>query len=1047
MSIEKVHDIFNMTSKEISQLSDEELLNLHRRLHQLYGAAKARGEATEYRGFQQHVWVVEEMKRRGMNHNPHDELDEQSEKLMKGASDWLEERLKIVDDQVLVPAYVSLVGSAVKSEEPNDIDVLVREDEERLSKGQKESLYLLIRKLIDPDKQGKKLHLLFNSQGPHLAKDQAYVPLYDLVLRPRKGLEFVSKTDAIRVDLGCGNNKPEGYLGIDKQNYPEVDIVADLEQGIPLPDNYADEIRAWHVLEHLSDKEAIMSEIWRVLKPGGKFVFEVPSTRGEGAFAHPGHRSFWNKSSFYFWTQDNLLENRPRFEVEELEEIEHGDLVYVRGVLRKPEQIEKRELKPIARFPMQKPAMKLYHAQTEAFSPDEIWPWVKKHLPNGVVAEEKLNGFRSCLQKAGDRVSIFFEDSQKERNKQLPEITEALQKIDADFILDANVGVEQDGKPWPRIKLMTLTADKPELPEDAYPKVTVFDLLYWDEKGGDVHEKPFAERRKLLEEFYDKYLKGDKHFAITDQMKIESKADLKRAWEKLGGMYLSEGIVLKDLAAPFELKPGTDGMAKIKHAVEIKAWVLDVKRNKNGTYGFRGGLLLGDADFANIVEFEDQKVVDLGWSFNAPFKAETGDIVTFEVEEIIVRQADDGLHLDWLGAKPIDVDKSRSRPYFANQVVDIARRGGVLQEVVEKQRGEEGEGDETRGEAAHRNWEENWHEAMPLSGKALPFVLHAHWRGLTEEETKLSMEELLETDHSLHFDLRLGTDRFDGWWGISLFAGTTEENREELRIFRMMHDPDEKIQSAPKLFGPSVWLKVGLDKPLVVEPGGVGSTSRKYSKFFAIDHGTWRLGFARQHAVEIWLEGQKLKGRFLWQYVPANGKKRIWIFTRPEDQRPYAKTHDFDEVVQEIRDKGQRYLVWPKDPDNLAKGHNLVDVTKLAKILKAEEERRYTLAVAYPANEKDAHDDYMTPEELEKTAWNYLLKHRRVGLMHKDGTEGAGEVVESYIYRGPVWEVNGEKVKPGDWLLGVVWSPEAWERIKKGEFTGFSIQGWGRKVK
>ena len=38
----------------------------------------------------------------------------------------------------------------------------------------------------------------------------------------------------VRIDLGCGYRKAEGYLGIDRFHLPEVDIVADLDNGIPL---------------------------------------------------------------------------------------------------------------------------------------------------------------------------------------------------------------------------------------------------------------------------------------------------------------------------------------------------------------------------------------------------------------------------------------------------------------------------------------------------------------------------------------------------------------------------------------------------------------------------------------------------------------------------------------------------------------------------------------------------------------------------------------------------------------------------------------------
>jgi hypothetical protein len=110
-------------------------------------------------------------------------------------------------------------------------------------------------------------------------------------------------------------------------------------------------------------------------------------------------------------------------------------------------------------------------------------------------------------------------------------------------------------------------------------------------------------------------------------------------------------------------------------------------------------------------------------------------------------------------------------------------------------------------------------------------------------------------------------------------------------------------------------------------------------------------------------------------------------------------------------------------------------------VVKAEQAHRYTLGVAYPAAELDSHRDYTSADELELAAWNYMARYRNAGVMHEDGSAGAGVVVESYIYRGPLWKTADQEIGPGDWLLGVVWDEETWARIQKGELTGFSIQG------
>jgi hypothetical protein len=49
-----------------------------------------------------------------------------------------------------------------------------------------------------------------------------------------------------------------------------------------------------------------MSEIHRVLAPGGWAFIEVPSTDGRGAFQDPTHVSYWNENSFFYYTHAGL---------------------------------------------------------------------------------------------------------------------------------------------------------------------------------------------------------------------------------------------------------------------------------------------------------------------------------------------------------------------------------------------------------------------------------------------------------------------------------------------------------------------------------------------------------------------------------------------------------------------------------------------------------------------------------------------------------------------------------------------------------------------
>jgi hypothetical protein len=121
-------------------------------------------------------------------------------------------------------------------------------------------------------------------------------------------------------------------------------------------------------------------------------------------------------------------------------------------------------------------------------------------------------------------------------------------------------------------------------------------------------------------------------------------------------------------------------------------------------------------------------------------------------------------------------------------------------------------------------------------------------------------------------------------------------------------------------------------------------------------------------------------------------------------------------------------------------------------VVKSDDERRYTLTVAYPADSpdvgvaRDGFQDFASGEAVEKAAWSFMRNGGKIGAFHMDGTEGFGDLVESYVYRGPDWPVaaadgSTQVVKAGDWLIGTIWTPDAWNLFKSGEAGGVSMQG------
>lgn len=88
-------------------------------------------------------------------------------------------------------------------------------------------------------------------------------------------------------DLGCGEMPyrdwvlqfADRYVGVDWSNSLhkiKADILADLNEPLPIEDGVADVVLSFSALEHLREPETMVREAHRILKPGGSIVIQVP---------------------------------------------------------------------------------------------------------------------------------------------------------------------------------------------------------------------------------------------------------------------------------------------------------------------------------------------------------------------------------------------------------------------------------------------------------------------------------------------------------------------------------------------------------------------------------------------------------------------------------------------------------------------------------------------------------------------------------------------------------------------------------------------------
>ena len=71
------------------------------------------------------------------------------------------------------------------------------------------------------------------------------------------------------LDVGCGIRKYPGSIGIDANPASAADVVCDLDSfPYPFADRTFDQLRAIHVIEHLTNVIRSMEEFHRLVKPG-----------------------------------------------------------------------------------------------------------------------------------------------------------------------------------------------------------------------------------------------------------------------------------------------------------------------------------------------------------------------------------------------------------------------------------------------------------------------------------------------------------------------------------------------------------------------------------------------------------------------------------------------------------------------------------------------------------------------------------------------------------------------------------------------------------
>lgn len=124
--------------------------------------------------------------------------------------------------------------------------------------------------------------------------------------------DLLAQRAGIRLDIGCGAKCQPGFVGMDRQSLPGVEIVWDWNNyPWPLPDETVLTAIASHVVEHVNPVDGAflrwMDELWRICRPGAQVALAYPHGSSQRFLQDPTHCNALNENSFWYFDPAHAL--------------------------------------------------------------------------------------------------------------------------------------------------------------------------------------------------------------------------------------------------------------------------------------------------------------------------------------------------------------------------------------------------------------------------------------------------------------------------------------------------------------------------------------------------------------------------------------------------------------------------------------------------------------------------------------------------------------------------------------------------------------------
>ena len=111
----------------------------------------------------------------------------------------------------------------------------------------------------------------------------------------------------MKLNIGCGNKKIEGYLGVDKFRCEAADYICDIEnEKLPFEDNTITGIIIDNSIEHFYDIPKVINELVRVSRKGTAIKIITPHFSSLKSWIDPTHVHHLSYFSFDHFERESV---------------------------------------------------------------------------------------------------------------------------------------------------------------------------------------------------------------------------------------------------------------------------------------------------------------------------------------------------------------------------------------------------------------------------------------------------------------------------------------------------------------------------------------------------------------------------------------------------------------------------------------------------------------------------------------------------------------------------------------------------------------------